>query len=468
MPPKNQTVIYSEFIRCDDLLPQIISQKLQPQGYRSYWYGKGHTGYKSMAHLPINRGFDDHIGYLTGMQSYTSPVRWQQERPLNTREYSTHLFGDAAVGALEAHNASEPFFMYLPWQAVHDPYDDVPGWPYNDGNWELNATGTYRGMLWLTDVYVGKLVELLHKKGMWDNTLIVFASDNGGRGAGVNYPYRGEKRTNYEGGMRVPAFVSGGLLPSAVRGTTSDVRMHIVDWYPTFCRLAGVDPSDDSPVPPLPVPPSDPTPVDAPFHDSCTFCGCDWKATTDIYGNESWPGVDGVDVWDMIVKPSQYHQYSAHHTIALSHEVLLKGKYKLMVSQRGNTHQDYDEFEAGWRHPNLTWVQPSNRTCGVVNGNWTNTKGHFIPCLFDLEADPREEVDLSAAMPKLRDLMYKQLNDTWRTFYVARSPPELLGHCDSECADKKWVSMRGRKKSGPVCGVPGCSKLQKERPWAIF
>ena len=52
-------------------------------------------------------------------------------------------------------------------------------------------------MLWLADVYVGRLVALLRERQMWDNTLLVFSSDNGGHVDGINYPYRGEKRTNY-------------------------------------------------------------------------------------------------------------------------------------------------------------------------------------------------------------------------------------------------------------------------------
>lgn len=66
------------------------------------------------------------------------------------------------------------------------------------------------------------------------------SADNGGTAGGNNYPLRGFKRTNWEGGMRVAAFVSGGLIPTALRGTSNDQRFHIVDWYPTFCHLAGI------------------------------------------------------------------------------------------------------------------------------------------------------------------------------------------------------------------------------------
>ena len=62
--------------------------------------------------------------------------------------------------------------------------------------------------------------------------------------------------------------------------------------------------------------------------------------------------------------------YANHHTIVLSHEVILSGPYKLMVAQRGPTGQEHDSFEAGWQYPNYTWAVPSTRTCGMVHGTW--------------------------------------------------------------------------------------------------
>merc|ERR1719160_1501012 len=123
---------------------------------------------------------------------------------------------------------------------------------------------------------------------MYERTLIVFTSDNGGtqdppqnntRG-GNNFPLRGAKHSNWQGGMRTQTFVSGGFLPKEMRGQTHNGTFHVTDWYPTFCGLAGVDGSDNSPVAPLPVDPS--------------------KPSKDIYGSKSWPSVDGVDIWPRI------------------------------------------------------------------------------------------------------------------------------------------------------------------------
>jgi len=84
---------------------------------------------------------------------------------------------------------------------------------------------------------------------MWNNTLIIFTADNGGGAGGTqpsnDYPLRGTKAEPWEGGVRAAAFVSGGFLPERVRGTNLTAFMHIADWYPTICNLAGVDPTDN-------------------------------------------------------------------------------------------------------------------------------------------------------------------------------------------------------------------------------
>ena len=131
--------------------------------------------------------------------------------------YASELYGDIALDIVSAHPAAVPLFLLLAWQAPHVPYDPVPGW-----------TGPiYPGKLWSADVLTGRLVALLRQRKMWETTLIVYASDNGGvttRGSdgtpdayGVNWPLRGEKHSVWEGGVRTPAFVSGGFVPQARR-----------------------------------------------------------------------------------------------------------------------------------------------------------------------------------------------------------------------------------------------------------
>mmetsp|Transcript_28160 Transcript_28160/g.73812 ORF Transcript_28160/g.73812 Transcript_28160/m.73812 type:complete len:554 (-) Transcript_28160:174-1835(-) len=409
-----------------DLRWSIISQKLQPAGYKSYWFGKGHTGYLSMNHLPTRRGFLNFTGFLTGMQSYTSPQRWQNEVPLPTTEYSTTLYGNAVLQMLEDHDPADPLFLYLPWQAVHEPYTAPDSWP--------KLFSKYEGMLWDTDCYAGLMRDILEAKDMWPNLLWVYSADNGGRGDGINWPLRGEKRTNYEGGMRASAFVSGGVVPLRLRGTKSNIRFHIVDWYATLCYLAAVDPSDDSPVAPLPIDPVRPA--------------------KDIYGKRSWPGVDGVVIWDMLMNPSRYNETAAHPTLVLSHEVILVGNMKLMTAQRGDTHQNFDKFENLWQDQRGKWFSPPgwNQTCGFPVYGIAGAQ--FKPCLFDLSVDLNETTDVGARHPLLLHEMWTLLNRTWLTYFHARSPPELLGLCNKDCAAGYWNALGGTP--GPQCGIPGC------------
>merc|ERR1719450_316605 len=95
------------------------------------------------------------------------------------------------------------------------------------------------------DEGIGNVTAALRKKGMWENTLLIFTSDNGGASFGNNYPLRGGKYSPFEGGVRVLTFMSGGFLPAKAAGTTFDGLVHISDWYPTLCALAGVDGTDN-------------------------------------------------------------------------------------------------------------------------------------------------------------------------------------------------------------------------------
>merc|ERR1712050_126469 len=122
------------------------------------------------------------------------------------------------------------------------------------------------------DAMLGRITGLLKSKGMWNNTLMVLTTDNGGpaywttpdveknypplvpgakkgyaHGGGANnWPLKGSKISNWEGGTRGASFVSGGFLPKSVQGTILDENIHVTDWYSTFCHLAGVEPVDPS------------------------------------------------------------------------------------------------------------------------------------------------------------------------------------------------------------------------------
>jgi arylsulfatase B len=410
-----------------DLRWTLIGTKLKGAGYSTHWVGKGHTGYRSTAHLPINNGFDTHIGLLGGAgATYYGIDRWNCTAPdsrLDLR-YASSLYGEVALGILQAHDASVPLFLFLAWQAPHVPYDPVPGW----------RGPIFPGKLWATDVLTGLLVSRLQAKRMWEQTLIVYSSDNGGvttrdkrsgepDAYGVNWPLRGEKHSTWEGGVRTPAFVSGGFVPFSRRGTSSSAIVHIADWYSTICALAGVDATDDSPVPPTKFDPRHPS--------------------RDLYGNASWPGVDGRDVWGsitgaVIAQPAPPYP----RLLVLSADTILNGSLKLLTRSR-SIRQDQN----GWRLPNGSWTQPSSTwACGLSDEP-------LVPCLFDVAADPSEKHDLSNALPAVVQQLWSELNRSIAGAFHSRSPKALLGKCEPLCAELKWGLL-----SGPICGVEGCGE----------
>eukprot|EP00039_Didymoeca_costata_P032538 m.38237 g.38237 ORF g.38237 m.38237 type:complete len:333 (+) comp9412_c0_seq1:2-1000(+) len=144
-----------------DLRWNLISDKMHSAGYECHWIGKGHTGYKSYHHLPTQRGFDSFTGFLAGSQSYTSTDRWQNLVPYNGSVYSSELFGMETINRIEQRDQTKPFFLYLPWQAVHSPYDDVPGWYCNSCDKFLPYPGVYAGMLNSSDYYFGQVIQVL-------------------------------------------------------------------------------------------------------------------------------------------------------------------------------------------------------------------------------------------------------------------------------------------------------------------
>ena len=292
-----------------------------------------------------------------------------------------------------------------------------------------NCTNKIEAMVRDADEWVGRLEAALKAKGMWDETLIVFSSDNGGVTDGINFPLRGEKHTNWNGAFQVASFVSGGFLPANLRGTSSSLRVSIADWYPTFAALAGASTNDPPPVAPLPIDPSDPG--------------------KDIWGKESFPDVDGVNIWPLLtgeMGDDNGDDYAAHHDLWLSAEVMLSGDWKIVVAQPSPELMSAGSVNSGWKDKLGVWHPPPSSGCGLAYKDRTTP---FRPCLFNLREDPREENDLSAKEPEVLARLWKQLNETVR--YTSRSPSKLLGKCKPECARRKW-GMAG----GPICGVPGC------------
>ncbi|MDR1959832.1 MAG: arylsulfatase [Planctomycetaceae bacterium] len=255
---------------------RTLADALHETGYYTAIVGKWHLGVADKKYHPLQRGFDHHYGlYNWGVDYYehTYPgmgpgrplARQEGTRPeaagpdffgrniaggfdwhrngktVREEGYSTDLIGKEAAGLVKNHDTAKPLFLYVPFNGVHSPYQEAPDKELNAQYENLNGVRKiYAGMVSSVDSNVGRIVKALEEKGILDNTVIFFSSDNGGPQPKVvtdNGPLRGEKATVYEGGVRVPAFV---VWPGKIKpNTASHQAFHIVDLYPTLLGIAG-------------------------------------------------------------------------------------------------------------------------------------------------------------------------------------------------------------------------------------
>ncbi len=223
---------------------RTLAQALKEAGYQTAISGKWHLGEFEPAYLPTKRGFDHQYGLWFGAIDYFTHKReevldWHRDdQPCKDEGYSTHLIAKEACELIRKRDTGKPLFLYLPFNAVHDPYQVPDSYiaPYGKLKGKRKS---YAGMLAAMDEAIGQVVATLEEQRMLDNTLIVFSSDNGGPSPGVitdNGPLRDGKGSIYEGGMRVCAFAHWpGRIPA---GKVIDQPIHIIDWYPTFVNLA--------------------------------------------------------------------------------------------------------------------------------------------------------------------------------------------------------------------------------------
>jgi arylsulfatase A-like enzyme len=236
----------------------LLPQALKEAGYQTAIIGKWHLGHGDRKFWPRQRGFDFQYGPLIGEIDYFTHEQhkvldwYLNNKPLKEKGYSTRLLGNAAVRLIEAHDQAKPLYLYLTFNAPHTPYQA----PEADLNRYRHiadpARRAYAASISAMDDQIGRVVAALERRGMRDNTLIAFQSDNGGvrnamfAGEGDlsktkipndNGPYRDGKGSLYEGGTRVAALANwpGRIAP----GTQVDGMMHVVDMYPTLARLAG-------------------------------------------------------------------------------------------------------------------------------------------------------------------------------------------------------------------------------------
>ncbi|KAK3109012.1 hypothetical protein FSP39_021151 [Pinctada imbricata] len=237
---------------CAPLNRTFLPQELKKLGYKTHMIGKWHLGFCNVACTPNLRGFDTFFGYYTDAEDYYTKMKGDGidfhenfEKAKPDGEYSANQFAKRAQEIINNHNSSEPFFMYLPFQSVHEPIE-VPK-KYEDMYKHIKNKGRrqFSGMVSALDEAIGNITKTLEEQHLMQNTLILFTADNGGwiPYFGNNYPLRGGKITVFEGGTRATAFITGAGI--TYRNATYNGIIHAVDWMPTLIGAAGGGPTYD-------------------------------------------------------------------------------------------------------------------------------------------------------------------------------------------------------------------------------
>ena len=291
-----------------------MAQSMQSAGYRTYLVGKWHLGYSSYARTPLYRGFDKFYGYYSGYidyynKTYGGFLDLQDGDTLETDAtyldsdyHSAYIFNEKVQTMIADHaenHPSTPMFLYYALQLVHFPREAPDNYVERCSSSYSDDAAIYCAQNLMLDEAIANLTCALKSHGLYNNTILVVAGDNGGEGIvnGTSYPFRGNKYDKYNGGVRSNAFVHSPLIDATLRGKTYEGKMHVTDWLPTLMGLA----TDNA-----------------------------WTNTTEI---------DGYDQWSAIVYAEasprneiiHYVYDTEHYTIELDGIKMIEESYKSVV-----------------------------------------------------------------------------------------------------------------------------------------
>ncbi|MCG2591025.1 sulfatase family protein [Rhodohalobacter sulfatireducens] len=228
------------------MLPSVM----QEHGYHTALVGKWHVGLES-PNIPNDRGFDHFHGWLGDMMD----DYWEHRRhginymrlnwqTIDPEGHATDLFTDWSVEYLnERANEEEPFLLYLAYNAPHFPVQPPKEWLEKVKEREPEIHDTRANLVAFIehmDAGIGEVIQALKDNGQYENTFIIFTSDNGGHRPSManNGPLRGAKQSMYEGGLKVPTVVT---WPAKINPGTSTQRVALtMDIFPTLFEAAGI------------------------------------------------------------------------------------------------------------------------------------------------------------------------------------------------------------------------------------
>jgi arylsulfatase A-like enzyme len=225
---------------------------LKQAGYATALVGKWHLGAPPLFG-PLLSGYDRHFGVRSGAVDYYTHVNprgehdlWDGDVPVREQRYLTEILGDKAVEFVTDAGPA-PFLLSLHFTAPHWPWE-APGDTAeaerlrgtNLRHFDGGTQRTYYRMIEAMDTQVGRVLDALDARGMTENTIVVFTSDNGGERFSDTWPFTGVKTELLEGGLRVPALIR---WPARIPGgQVSDQVSVTMDWFATLLSAAGAGP----------------------------------------------------------------------------------------------------------------------------------------------------------------------------------------------------------------------------------
>lgn len=432
-----------------------IAAKLASAGYRTALVGKWDAGMATPTHTPKGRGYETSLNYFGHGNYQWGQIEWGQggggksgrtvepdphdpkflrdlwdtdepavalsNRSRDEGVFEEILFRERIAKIINDHDIKTPLFLTYTARVAHYPiqapieYQQLP----HIAAINMPHRRVYHAMIAFLDDQIANITGMLKAKGMWNNTLMVLSSDNGGyvkplgpcsksdplRGitcmtgeAGANnYPLRGGKYSWFEGGIRANSFVSGGYLPERVRGTKQHGLIHITDWYATYSHLAGVDPADK------------------------------------IGEAAGVPPIDSINVWPLISGAS----FSSPRTeLFVSSDCLIQDEWKLLIGRQQGASW------SGHTYPNKSSVN------NTIDGYRLNCKP---ACLYNVgpHGDWTEHTDVASANPERVKAMLARLRELDKSIWNNKTTPYKAA-----CQDKTDV-FRTRYFGfyGPWCEI---------------
>jgi len=436
-----------------DLGYTFLPEHLAKSNYYTYHIGKWHLGFHTADYTPVARGFNESWGFLEGGQDhwtrktgtgqtpchtpgqpYNSASNWDlwsqttknfpggpvygtNGRKGELRTYSGYTFTNKAVASIRNHRSQrgrDPLFMYLSLHNTHTPIQAPERFVnmYNTGD---KRRDTFYGMVSVVDETMKNITTALKEENMWDNTLLIWTTDNGSPAhGGSNHPLRGGKANNWEGGIRVPTFVTGGYLPPVMYGKTLNGLVHVSDWFATFSEIAGLETqstsgpgkSDSISMWPYISGQRDTSPRTTIIHDHRMFT----KQSKEYDGGRCPISVFG------------RYEVAGYDSLG----AIRVNNYKLIIGE---------EYGASWFgqfSPNITGPSPDINAVACVEH----------PCLFNIDDDPGEHDDIAKYNPIIVDKLWKIFNDSNKAYHprILNPKRDVAGFCTAIRQTGGWVA----------------------------